>query len=483
MIRTDVEQAVVDAPSDGACCAACAVREGQPAPPADTDRGPDPGPPVVVARVPPRIELSTRRAPISRDTDRRIAFAGLLVAAAFVAAALLGLAHLIVGRTGPWIPVHLALAGGASTAVAAVLPFFSAALAAAAPMEPRVRGFGVGAVAGGALVVSIAVPAGFTGAAVVGGLTYVSGIAAVGMSALRPLQRALGVRRPLVERAYALALAQVGIGVLLAIGLVAGVPAITERWGLLKPAHAWLNVFGFLSVVIAATLVHLGPTVAGGRIRPRRSVRIAVAALLGGPPLVAVGLALAVDIVVRAGAVLETVGALALVVHATAVERDRGRWTTDRDWHRFAAGSLLLAPVWLLVAVVLASVPLLRLGADPAAWSIGRVAVPLAVGFVGQALVGSWTHLVPAIGPGDQAAHARQRAGLGRLATARLVAVNGGALVASVGAVVVGPTADIGALLLWAGLAVTAIGLATSVGLLAAAALDRRVPGSQPDRF
>ena len=156
------------------------------------------------------------------------------------------------------------------------------------------------------------------------------GIGAVAVAALRPLRGALGVRRPIVERAYALALAQVGLGVLLAVGMVAGVTPIAERWGLLKPAHAWLNVFGFLTVVIAATLVHLAPTVAGGRIRPRRSALVAVACLAAAPLLVATGLALATDLVVRAGAGLELVGAVALVVHALAVQRDRGRWTTDQ---------------------------------------------------------------------------------------------------------------------------------------------------------
>lgn len=410
----------------------------------------------------------------SRAADRRITFRGLLVAAGFLVLALLGLAHLVVGRSGLWIPLHLALAGGASTAVAAVLPFFTAALAAAAPVDPRIRGLGVGGVAGGALVVSIAVPIGLTGVAVAGGLAYVAGIGAVAAAALLPLRGALGVRRPIIEVAYALALAQVGVGVMLAIGLIAGLAPIAERWALLKPAHGWLNVFGFLTVVIAATLLHLAPTVVGGRLRPRRSAIIAIIGLVAGPPLVAFGLVLASDVIVRAGAALELIGAMALVLHAVHVYRDRGRWTSDSGWHRFTGWSLLVAPGWLLVAVVVAGGPLLWLGADPAAWSLSRLAVPLAIGFVGQVLVGSWSHLIPAIGPGDQAAHARQRRILGRLAVTRSTALNVGALLAASGVALADVAPMVQQPLIGSGLAIAGASLASAVMLLAAAAWTGR---------
>ena len=49
----------------------------------------------------------------------------------------------------------------------------------------------------------------------------------------------------------------------LSTAFVAGITPIVERWALLKPAHAWLNVIGFLSLVVAATLIHLAPTVVG----------------------------------------------------------------------------------------------------------------------------------------------------------------------------------------------------------------------------
>jgi hypothetical protein len=44
-----------------------------------------------------------------------------------------------------------------------------------------------------------------------------------------------------------------------------------------------------------------------------------------------------------------------------------------------------------------------------------------------QVIVGSWTHLVPAIGPGDPVRHAWQRRILGRAAWPRLIAFQIGA--------------------------------------------------------
>lgn len=42
-------------------------------------------------------------------------------------------------RLGVWLPLHLALAGAATTAISGVMPFFSAAFAAAPPSDARLR--------------------------------------------------------------------------------------------------------------------------------------------------------------------------------------------------------------------------------------------------------------------------------------------------------------------------------------------------------
>jgi hypothetical protein len=209
---------------------------------------------------------------------------------------------------------------------------------------------------------------------------------------------------------------------------------VASSWAALKPAHAWLNVFGFVTLVVAASLLHLAPTIAGARIRPRRSISIAIACLMGGAPLIALAYGVGWDLVGRAGALVELVGAAALAVHAANVQRDRGRWTSDLGWHRFAGLSLLAAPFWMLVAIAIAAGRILWFGTTPEAWSVGLVAIPLVAGGIGQVLIGSWTHVIPAIGPGDQNAHAIQRRWLGQAALLRWLAWNAGVVLATTGA-------------------------------------------------
>ena len=90
----------------------------------------------------------------------------------------------------------------------------------------------------------------------------------------------------------------------------------SRAWAALKPAHAWLNVFGFLSVVDrrhrSSTSRRPSP---GARIRPRRSADVALVGLVAGAPLVALGFATASD-PSRSGSArcVELVGAAALLV-------------------------------------------------------------------------------------------------------------------------------------------------------------------------
>src|SRR3989304_4225275 len=78
--------------------------------------------------------------------------AGITAAGTFLAAAVLATLLPDAARRGTWLPLHLALAGGAGTAIASMMPFFAAALAAAAPVDARLRRAAIGAVALGALL-------------------------------------------------------------------------------------------------------------------------------------------------------------------------------------------------------------------------------------------------------------------------------------------------------------------------------------------
>jgi nitrite reductase (NO-forming) len=415
----------------------------------------------------------TARRSISRTADREITFAGVALAALFVGLALASIALPVGDRRGLWLPLHLGLAGAAGTAIAAVLPFFTAALAVARPVRPAIRVAGVGLVATGALAASIGVAGGPASLAVGGGVLYLAGLATVAAAAFLPLRAALGPRRRLIEGAYIAAITQVVVGVALVTAMLAGSETVVERWDGLKPAHAWLNVFGFLSVIVAATLLHLAPTVAGTRIKPRTSARLAVIGLASGAPLVALGMGTGSDAIARLGALIEIAGAVALVAHGLAVHRDRGRWTTDPAWHRLTGWSLLAAPGWFFVAVMIAAGRVLWLGAAPAAWSMDLVAPPLVLGWLAQTLVGSWTHLVPAIGPGDQAAHAIQRRMLGRAATARWTTLNAGVAATVLGIALGAPPLAV------AGVIFAVLSVAVAVGLLLVAVLLPRVTSTR----
>ena len=358
--------------------------------------------------------------------------AGVLVAAGLLGLAAVSAVRAALGGT-VWLPLHMALAGAAGTAIAAVLPFFTTALGKVAPASPVLRAGAVGLVAGGSLLAGYGMSAGQSGVAAIGGATYIGGLLTTAAVAFLPLRSAAGFKLRLVELAYLVAIGEVAVGVTLATAMLAGWSPVAGAWGALKPAHAWLNVFGFVTLVIAASLTHLAPTVAGARIRPRRSAAIALACLMAGAPMVALGFATTWDPVARLGAVLELIGGAALFLHGAAVQRDRGRWTSDPGWHRFAGLSLVTAPAWLVATLAIGAGRVLWLGPTAEAWDVRLLVVPLVAGWIGQVLVGSWTQLVPAIGPGDQARHAAQRRWLGRAATSRWLLWNGGVALGTVG--------------------------------------------------
>ena len=120
-----------------------------------------------------------------------------------------------------------------------------------------------------------------------------------------------------------------------------------------------------------------------------------------------------------------------------------------------------------MVAAALALARLVVMGAVPAGWDSLSVAAPLVAGWVVLAIVGAATHLVPAIGPGDQARHRRQREILGQGATLRLALLDGGVALLAVGLPLGSTPGTV------AGVLIGGAGLALSLGLLGGAVLSR----------
>lgn len=368
-----------------------------------------------------------------RSADRLVALAAISIAIAYLVLAMVSTLLPPDVRRGAWLPLHLALAGAATTAIAGVMPFFSAALAAAPPAGPVLRATAVIDVAVGAALVAAGVVFPATGLAVAGGGLFLAGIALVALSALGPLGKGLGPSRGLVTRGYVTALVSVAIGAGLAIVYLAGWPPLVEAWEHTRVAHAWLNLIGFVTLVIATTLLHFFPTVVGARIAPHPSATVAVSGLAIGTALVGLGSIAVIDALASLGAVATFVGAIGLAVYAARTWRRRARWTTDAGWHMFAMGGLISAIAWLQVGVAIAAGRLVAFGPTPTAWSLEAVVGPLVVGWMGLAVVASATHLVPAIGPGSPVAHADQRHVLGRLARSRLVVIDAGVAALALG--------------------------------------------------
>ncbi len=404
-----------------------------------------------------------------RADDRRIAVASVVVAAGYLVAAAGAAVAVAVGAGAatPWLPLHLALTGGASTAIAGVMPFFVAALAAGPPAPARLRAAAVTLVATGAgLVAAHGLALAIAPLPAIGGAVYLAGIGATAMAVRASGRGGLMARRPIVTTGYLLALLNVGIGGTLGTLVLAGWLPAVERLTPLRAAHAWTNLIGFVSLVIMATLLHFLPTVLGTRIVPRRTATVAVLGVALGSPLVVVGLLAGADAVAGGGAIVTLVGVSAIVAEALAVLRARGRWTTDAGWHLLAGGGLLAGVGWFTIgaglAAVLVLVRALGFTGDDLAWRSALVAVPLAVGWVVQVLMASWTHLLPSIGPGSPVEHAVQRTVLGRAARPRLAALNVGAALLALGwPLGLVPVAGAGALLVAASV-VLAAGLAWS---------------------
>jgi nitrite reductase (NO-forming) len=305
------------------------------------------------------------------------------------------------------------------------MPFFVAAFAAAEPGDARIRIASVAAVAIGALgvVAGVVAAPGSLASAIAGGV-FISGVLVTALATLQPLGAALGPSRGIVTQAYIAALGAVVLGAMVGTLMLAGWAPVVEAWARLRPAHAWLNLVGFVSLVIATTLLHFFPTVVAARIARHPSARLTVLGLGGGAIGVAAGYWLALDILVQAGALATLVGAIALVIYAMRTWTTRARWTTDHGWHRFAIGGLGSAIGWFAVGIAILGGRAVAFGAAPAGWSVDPIVAPLVGGWIGLAIVASATHLVPAVGPGDQRAHARQRAILGRATMTRLAAAN-----------------------------------------------------------
>jgi nitrite reductase (NO-forming) len=406
----------------------------------------------------------------SRLNERVVLQIGVALAATFLILSIVAGVLPLAGLHG-WTAIHLALAGATTVAIGTFMPHFGVTLAGTRPVAARLRLTGVLLLAVGMLGVALGRP--FLGDRVAAGsgVLVLIGLGVTAWATYAPMRSGLVRRHPIVQITYGVALADLTVGASLAILFLLGLGPITSHWVALKPAHAWLNVFGFVSLTIAGTLVYLYPTMLGTRIRPHPTMVVAVLGLMIGPPVVALGAALELSWLAVVGGSVALAGALGLLAYGVEIWRRRGTFAFDVAWHDLTARHAMAGMAWLVAALAPAVVGLVRDGVAVPGWGIGLLSVPVIGGWALQVLVAALGHLLPAVGPGSMAVKARQRDLLSRWGLARVVAWN-------VGLVVLWAGFGLGVpLLIAAGVLVFAPAVLTALTLLIRALLAGR---SQP---
>jgi nitrite reductase (NO-forming) len=411
----------------------------------------------------------------SRLTERVVLQVGVALAASFLVLSLATGGLPLRGLHG-WVAIHLALAGAATVAIGTFMPHFGVTLAGTRPEPAILRLAGVLALALGMFGVALGRVLLGDHFAAGSGLLVLIGLGLTAWNTYAPMRSGLSRRHPIVQLTYGIALADLVVGASLAILLLFGVGAVATNWVALKHAHVWLNVFGFVSLTIAGTLIYLYPTMLGTRIRPHPTMVVAVLGLMIGPPLVATGSALTLSWVAVVGAAVALAGALGLLGYGLEIWSRRGKWANDLPWHQLTARHGMAGMAWLVVTLATLLVGLLRDGVAIPGWGVGAAAVPLIAGWVIQELVGAWGHLLPAVGPGTMAVKARQRHLLSRFGTTRVVAWNLGLLLLWPGLGLGIPTLIVAGLLVFAPAALAALAL-LFLALLAAWRPPRPVSG------
>ena len=367
-----------------------------------------------------------------RLTERHVLALGLAASGGYVLAAVLAVARAALGGTQTWAALHLALAGAAVTAIATFIPHFAVTMAGTRAAAAAQRLAAVAVIAAGAALAIAGIEWLGGGWAAAGSLAVISSLGVTAWHAIAPLRDPLARRHPIVTTAYLVALAELAVGVALGGLAAAGVEPVLSAWATLRPAHAWLTLFGAVSLTIFATLVYLAPTVVGARVRATPWVGIAAAGMLVGPPLAALGFATDLATMALAGAAVTGIAGVAQAGYVADVLARRGPFTSEHDWRRVAVWHLAAGTGWFAVATLVVVADLLT-GRALSGWSIGLVAIPLVAGWMLQELVGSWTHLAPSVTPGSAARNAAQRRALSPGSRVRPLAWNLGVAAAWLG--------------------------------------------------
>lgn len=364
-----------------------------------------------------------------------------------------------------WLPVHLALLGAVSNVILVWSAHFTNAVLRTrddghAGQARRLAVFNVGAV----LVIAGAVHDAF---AVLG-----AGAALVALAVLAhtrwlfvSLRHSLPARFAPTVHYYVAAATMLILGIGLGVALEAG--AGGDPWApRILVAHLTVNLLGWVSLTVIATLVTLWPTMLRTPMGAgSESVTFAaLPSLLVAVTAAALGALLDWHIVAAVG----TAAFLLVLLPTARPLAEQARRKRPRD---FATLSVLAGSAWFVGGVAILGWTELRAGSwDSVADTIGSVVLPiLLLGFAIQIVLGALTYLVPVmIGGGPDTVRRSitrvQRGGRTRLTVANLAVLG----------IILGSRPDIHALCL----ATAAAVVLTDVALLALPTARARVPAT-----
>lgn len=315
----------------------------------------------------------------------------LIVAAALALALSAGLP--LPGGPGAWRwpVVHLAFVGGATQLIVGAMAFFAATLLLTdAPPRWLTRAQWA-LVNAGALALAGSALLGWPWLGAAGGVAVLAALALL-LAALRLLQRRSLAAPDVTLRYYRTAIAFLMAGALLGILMLLGLSDALLPRARVRLAHMHLNLLGWITLSIVGTMrLFFGTTLGrpAGRLNPPWAEYWP---LTLGTVAQALGWLTGAMAIVGVGSLVQLAGVLA---HGGAIVR---QWRAHREPLPLAAGHLLAATFWLLgmmFGALLAGV--IRADGFQAADWTAMVALAGFVGFIGQTILGAWTHLFPVV--------------------------------------------------------------------------------------
>lgn len=242
-----------------------------------------------------------------------------------------------------WLLVHFVTIGAMTQALFGALPNLLASVTDTETTFPsRGRWLQWLALNAGFPLLLVGMATSSTTTAVTGGTAILTALVLLLASATRTV---LGESSSgLLGRYYVVAPSFLVVGIFAAFGLLLNVHGPGGYFGTIE-AHVHANVWGFLALVVAGTLLAITPEVAGVTLRYPRLTRVTFWGLVVGAAGLVAGPWLAVHALTFTGLAVYVVGTVALLVNVVATRRSNGCEPDSRFAHVLGAYLWLVFPV------------------------------------------------------------------------------------------------------------------------------------------